>query len=88
MRRLALTITVLLLASCRSNPPAPQLPEIVRVPVKTFVALPVELTADCTEVPKRNNSYGEAIRLANSRKDSLDECTKRMREIRALQPKP
>jgi hypothetical protein len=74
--------------TCSRRPDPPKLPEVVHVPVKTFVALPPQLTVDCTDVVKRGNSYGEAIRLANSRKDALDECTKRMREIRALQPKP
>ncbi|WP_396615511.1 hypothetical protein ACHZ97_14660 [Lysobacter soli] len=87
MRRTAL-IAVLLLAGCAGNPPLPEPPQIVRVPVTKYVPLDEALTADCAEVPKKSNSYGEAIRLANARKLALEACTKRMRDIRALQPKP
>lgn len=87
MRRVALTVA-LLLAGCNSNPPLPEPPKIVRVPVPQFIALDEALTADCAEVPKKANTYGEAVRLANARKLALDACTQRMRDIRALQPKP
>jgi hypothetical protein len=91
MRRLALILPLLItcgFTTCARRPDPPRLPEVVHVPVKVYVALPPELTADCAKIVKRNNTYGESIRLANSRLDALDECTKRMREIRALQPKP
>lgn len=91
MRRVALIVLSVGIAtgwtSCGPQRP-PELPKVVYVPVKEFVTLPKELTVDCLDVPKRKNSTGEAVRLANARKDSTDECTKRMREIRALQPKP
>ncbi|WP_223621164.1 hypothetical protein [Lysobacter sp. ESA13C] len=86
MRRYSM-ILVLGLAGCQTSPPSePVLPAVVRVPVPTYVAVPAELTRDCDEVVKQGNTYGEAVRLANSRKAALDECTARMREIRALQP--
>jgi len=88
MRRPALIVAALVLAGCNHNPPLPEPPKIVRVPVTKFVPLNEALTADCASVPKQSNSYGEAIRLANARKLALEECTKRMRDIRALQPKP
>jgi len=81
-------LIVLLLAGCASNPPLPEPPKIVRVPVTKFVPLDEALTADCSEVAKKSNTYGEAVRLANARKLALEACTKRMRDIRALQPKP
>lgn len=89
MRRAAL-IPVLLAccgATCSTKPtPPPTVPDVVRVQVQTFVSLPAELTRDCEGVPKRDNSYGEAVRLANARKAATEECTGRMRQIRALQP--
>lgn len=59
-------------------------PEVVKVPVKVVVEVPPELTRDCDPVPKQRDTYGEAIRLANARAESLAECTARMRQIREL----
>lgn len=80
MRCLAL-IVVLLATGCATRP---IVPEVVRVPVVQIVGVPEELTRDCDPVPKRKDSYGEAIRLANQRAASIEECTGRMRRIRAL----
>lgn len=81
-RRIALLLP-LLLAGCPGNvrPPAPQ---IVTVTVTKTIPVPAELTRDCDGVAKQSDTYGEAKRLANARKASLDECTGRMREIRKL----
>ena len=87
MRCAPLILVALAVAGCSHNPPLPDVPKIVRVPVETFVTLPAPLIADCADVPKKANTYGEAVRLANARKLALEECTKRMRDIRALQPK-
>lgn len=88
--RLAALIPVVLAccgATCSTKPtPPPTVPEVVRVQVETFVALPDELIRDCEDVPKQDNSWGEAVRLANARKASLEECSGRMRQIRSLQP--
>ena len=64
--------------------PDPPIPEVVYVQVKEIVDVPAELTVDCTEVAKRDNSLSEAVRLANSRQAALQECTSRMRQIRGL----
>lgn len=86
MRRAPLIAIALVLAGCNHVPPVPEPPKVVHVPVREFVAIDPALTADCASVPKMANTYGEAVRLANARKRALEECTKRMREIRALQP--
>lgn len=83
MRRLALTAALLMLAACQTRQPI-VVPKIVRVTVPQIVAVPAELTRDCDDVNKRENSVGEAIRLANARAESLKECTGRMRKIREL----
>lgn len=91
MRCAALILLVLMTccgATCSTKPTPPTIPEVVHVPVPTPVALPAELTRDCLDVPKQDNSYGEAVRLANARKASTDECSGRMRQIRNLQPTP
>lgn len=87
MRRYSVILAVLL-AGCQTAAPLTTIPEIVRIPVPTYVLLPAEVTRDCEDVPKQSNSYGEAVRLANARKAALDECSARMRQIRSLQPTP
>lgn len=77
-------IACLLLAGCASNPSLPKLPEVVRVPVVKIVPVPPELSAPCQVVDKRDNSVGEAVRLANARRAALEECDGRMAEIRKL----
>lgn len=71
-------------ATCSRRADLPKTPEVVYVTVKQIVDVPPALSADCIDVPKRDNSLSEAVRLANARKESTDECTSRMRQIRAL----
>ena len=84
MRRppLILLFILLALAGCQSCPVAP--PKVVHVTVEKIVKVPAELSVDCDPVPKRENSLGEAVRLANSRGASLAECNARMARIRSL----
>lgn len=82
MCRLALVFVLTGLVACQSR--GPTIPGVVKVPMKEYVSLPVELTKPCDLVPKQDNTYGEAIRLANSRLESLKECNGRMDKIRAL----
>ena len=87
MRRIPLIAIAALLCcgntTCGRRPDAP-IPEVVYVPVKEIVDVPAELTVDCQKVLKRDNSLAEAVRLANVRDLATDECTSRMRQIRAL----
>lgn len=80
MRRAAL-ILALTLAGCRSIPSPPQ---VERVVIETIVPVPAALTLPCDEVAKQSDTYGEAIRLANTRLESLKACNKRLAEIRGL----
>lgn len=85
MRALGLTlVAVALLAGCKTK--GPVVPSVVRVPVTTYVALPADLTRACDEVAKKEDTYAEAIRLANTRLASLKECNARLERIRKLQP--
>ncbi|MBB1060411.1 Rz1-like lysis system protein LysC [Marilutibacter spongiae] len=81
--RSAVLIAIALMAGCRSCPDI-KVPELVRVPVPTMVPVPAELTEPCAQVAKRDNTVGEAVRLANARKAALEECSKRMSQIRSL----
>lgn len=83
MRANLLILLVLALAGCKTCP-IPKAPELVRVAVPTMVPVPAELTEPCTVISKRDNTVGEAVRLANARKAALDECSARMAQIRAL----
>ncbi|MBS0218085.1 MAG: hypothetical protein JSR63_07845 [Proteobacteria bacterium] len=94
IRHLFLTGAVLMLASCsRENvksvapPPVVSLPETVTRVVREYVQPPAELTADCYDEPAKEQTNAEALRLALLRKESLAECTARMRKIRGLAPK-
>lgn len=84
MRRLALTLAALALAGCANQPIQP--PEVVEVVVEKLVDVPEELTRDCGNTAKKDNSVAEAVRLANTRDELLKECTSRMRRIRSLKP--
>ena len=84
MRQLALTIAMLALAGCANQPVQP--PKVVEVVVEKMVDVPEELTRDCGNSTKQNNSVAEAVRLANTRDELLKECTSRMRRIRSLKP--
>ena len=86
MRCLAL-ILPLVLVGCPWNT-KPEVPKVVTVTVEKIVHVPDELTTPCDEIAKREDSYGEAVRLANARKLSLQECSARMARIRALGRQP
>lgn len=84
--RLAIALSVLLaMTACQNakNDPPP-IPTIVEVPVTKYVQVPAELAADCQNEKPQEQTYAEAKRLALVRGEYLDECTKRMKRIRAL----
>ena len=86
MRAPALIGVALALAGCHSIPQPIQPPKVVEVVVEKLVPVPEELTKDCGNTAKQNNSVAEAVRLANTRDELLKECTSRMRRIRSLKP--
>ena len=81
--RLAL-LGLALLAGCQSTPEIRT--EVVEVTVREYVPVPEELTAPCQTHPAREQTVGEAIRVANARLASLAECNSRLRAIRDLGP--
>lgn len=74
-------ITCLAITACSS---IPKMPDSVPVVVEKLVKVPDKLTKPCDEVKKQDNTYGEAVRLANARLAALKECNARMAEIRKL----
>jgi hypothetical protein len=85
MRSLAL-ILALGLSACASRPAVILPPKVVQVPVIQLAPVPAPLTEPCDTVPKRANTVSEAARLANARLASIQECNKRLRQIRELVP--
>ena len=84
--RLFALIVAGLLAGCTGNrkPDPPVVPQVVEVPVTKYVPVPDTLTADCQDTVPTEQTYAEAKRLALVRAKYLEECTGRMRKIRAL----
>lgn len=77
--RLAVAL-ILALSGCASAPKV----ETVTVTVTKLVPVPAALVADCHDEQPREQTVGEAKRLAEVRRLALAECTGRMREIRKL----
>lgn len=92
--RILLGLLLPLLASCQHRelivPEKP--PEIVRVTVEVPVSLcpgggsDCDLLRDCYNEAAKEQTYGEAKRLANLRTESIAECNARWAKVRALQP--
>ena len=84
--RMTALIVAGVLAGCSGNrkPDPPVVPQVVEVVVTKYVPVPAELTADCQNSAPREQVYAEAKRLAIVRGEYLEECTQRMRKIRAL----
>lgn len=82
----ALTIAAaLLLAGCKTAPPERiVVPEIVKVPVREYVAVPEELTEPCPVAEVKSRTVEAVVEAANSRKTALDACNAKLREIRKL----
>lgn len=74
------------ITGCTGNrkPDPPVVPQVVEVAVTRYVPIPAELTADCHASAPQEQTYAEAKRLALVRAEALEECTARMRKIRAL----
>lgn len=86
IRLMLLGLMVALLAGCPGNrrDDPPTVPKVVEVVVTKFVPVPDELAADCQNTAPKAQTYAEAKRLAIVRAEYLDECTARMRRIKAL----
>lgn len=86
--RIFWTLSVFFLSACATKPEIviPDTPKIVRVTVKEYVRVPEELLESCYDENPREQTYGEALRLANLRKASVAKCNSDKAKIRALQP--
>lgn len=80
-----LLIAILLLAGCKTCPDRPQVPEIVKVPVRTTVPVPAELTTPCPVARAESRTVEAVVSAYNANVETLESCANRkLQEIRAL----
>lgn len=85
MRPLLLIVILLALAGCQSCPERPPvLPEVVKVPVRTTVQVPAELTSPCPVAKAQNRTVEAVVSAYNANVENLEACNRRLQEIRAL----
>lgn len=80
---LLITLPLLTGATCGQTK-GPPVAETVVLPVSKFITLDEKLTAPCG--PKATGPLSEILEVAMLRGIQVDDCDKRMAEIRALQP--
>jgi len=78
-------LVCLLMLGCAGMKKGPPVAETVVLPVSKFITLDEKLTAPCG--PKATGPLSEILEVAALRGIQVDDCDKRMAEIRALQPK-
>lgn len=80
-----LIVCAIALAGCQAQPKRDVVtPQVVTVPVTKYVPVPEELTVDCHKSERASNLIRDVVDAYNARGDDIDECTRRMRKIRAL----
>lgn len=84
MRRPALFAAALLLAACQTQPERPQVPEVVKVPVRVTVPVPPALTDPCPVARASSRTVESVVKAYNANVESLETCNRRLQEIRAL----
>ena len=84
MRRAWLAVLVLALAGCKTCPDRPQVPEIVKVPVRTTVPVPAGLTAPCPVARAESRTVEAVVSAYNANVENLEACNRKLGEIRAL----
>ena len=83
--RYLLLIAVLVLAGCNTCPDRPQVPAIVKVPIRTTVPVPAELTTPCPIARAESRTVEAVVSAYNTNIETLEACANgRFREIRAL----
>lgn len=88
MRTLIALCLVLALSgftSCQKRPDPPQVPEIIKVPVRTTVPVPAELTTPCPIARAESRTVEAVVSAYNANIETLESCANRkLQEIRAL----
>ncbi|KAF1698349.1 hypothetical protein CSC62_05420 [Pseudoxanthomonas jiangsuensis] len=84
MRALILTAALLALAGCQTCPDRPQVPEVVKVPVRVTVPVPPALTDPCPVARAASRTVESVVQAYNANVESLETCNRKLGEIRAL----
>lgn len=84
MRSMILIVAALLLAACQTQPERPQVPELIKVPVRVTVPVPEGLTAPCPVARAQNRTVEAVVQAYNANVESLETCNRKLVEIRAL----
>lgn len=87
-RALWLLIAIPALSGCPETVKPVVVPQVVRVEVPVYVPIPAELTADCPIEQPKSLKVEEAVRVANARKVSLQNCNADKAAIRAIGSTP
>ncbi len=82
--RLLLIAAVLVLAGCQTCPDRPPVPEIVKVPIRTTVPVPAELTTPCPIARAESRTVEAVVSAYNANVETLEACNRRLQEIRSL----
>lgn len=82
--RLLPIAAALLLAGCQTCPDRPQVPEVVKVPVRVTVPVPPALTDPCPVARAASRTVESVVQAYNANVESLETCNRRLQEIRAL----
>ena len=87
VRTFVLTLVVLALAlalaGCATGRPV-AVPKVVKEVVVTYAEIPQSLTEQCVVPPNRNNTVGEALRVARDRRACNERDTADKRAIRKI----
>lgn len=79
-----LLLIVLALAGCQTCPDRPQVPELIKVPVRVTVPVPEGLTAPCPVARAGSRTVESVVQAYNANVESLETCNRKLGEIRAL----
>ena len=84
MRRPALIAAALLLAACQTQPERPQVPELIKVPVRVTVPVPPALTDPCPVARASSRTVEAVVQAYNANVETLEACNRKLQEIRTL----
>lgn len=84
LRHGLLIAAMLVVTGCTQAVKIPPPPKIVKVTVTKYVPVPEEFTKECPIALPQNKTVREAVRIARSRRASLEQCNWQLDKIRNL----
>lgn len=86
--RYGLLMVALVTTGCQQTKPTVPVPQVVTVTVTKYVPVPKEFTEHCPIAEPTNRTVKEAVRVAKSRRTSLENCNSQLDKIRGLPVSP